>query len=184
MSGRRHEDYQQSEGEEHAADETVRTRRVVRDAPIGIGDQKRPGERDLDRHMRHRRQDIRPGAEHEQNRPDHRADGGGEREPFPQPQARDAVGRERHESEINDDRPGLRLLRLDQERTAKRGHKPERRQRRAVQSRGDHGQDGDDAEQDERHAGADQAVERISRKGRREGRGCAGGGQDAGDMGR
>jgi hypothetical protein len=93
-------------------------------------------------------------TEHEDRQgPEQDADGGGHRQPAPQTEAGDAVGGQRHEGEIDHERPGLRIVRRDEKRASHGAEKPERGERRAVQGGGHHGQDRDEAQEHEGRRG-------------------------------
>ena len=132
--------------------------------------------------MHHRRQGVGSVEDEDEEGPGQNAGRGRKREPAPQAQARDPIGGQHHEDEIDHQRPGLRLVGGDEERASHGAEQAERGEDRAMQRGRDHGEDRDEAEQDEGRRRADQVVERIGRIGRGEGAAGSGRGEDRGHV--
>ena len=77
----------------------------------------------------------------------------GDREPAPQPHARQRIGRGGDDREIDVERPVARLVRGDQQRRHVGADEAEPAERRAVQQRGGERRERDEAEQHEGRAG-------------------------------
>ena len=172
----------EGEGEQNAAGRPVGFRIVVCGVPVGGGDQEEGGKPGLDDEMHHRRQGIGSVEDEDEEGPGQDAGRGRKGEPAPQAKARDPIGGQDHEDEIDHQRPGLRFVRGDEERASHGAEQAERGEDRAMQRRRNHGEDRDEAEQDEGRRRADQIVERVRCIGRGEGAAGSGCGEDRGHV--
>ena len=108
----------EGEGEQNAAGRPVGFRIVVCGVPVGGGDQEEGGKPGLDDEMHHRRQGVGSVEDEDEEGPGQDAGRGRKGEPAPQAKARDPVGGQDHEDEIDHQRPGLRFVRGDEERAS------------------------------------------------------------------
>ena len=126
----------------------------------------------------HRRAALQTGQGPEQCEHD-----GGDREPAPQPDPRQAEGRRGDDGEIDIERPEVRLLRRNQNGRDECRGDAEAGQRRSMQQRRGERTQRHQSEQDERGGGREKIVKRVGRVHRGERHGCAGGGEDGGNVG-
>ena len=139
-----------------------------------IGDQKHARQHRLDHDVHHGGHDIPPKGQ--RHRPGDRAHGRCEAQPFPQPQAGEAVSGEDHKGEIANKRPEVGLARLHQERARQGCDEPESSEGGPMQGGRQHGEHGNGTEQHEGERRPDQTVEGVGGiSGRKSGRrtGCS-----------
>ena len=126
----------------------------------------------------HRRSALQAGE-----RPQQREHDGGDREPAPQPDARQPERRRGDDGEIDIERPEIRLVGRDQDRRDEGGGDAEAGQRRPVQQRRGKRAQRHQAEQDEGGGGRQKIVQRIGGVDRRERDRGSGGGEDRRNIG-
>ena len=116
-------------------------------------------------------------------RPQQRERDRGDREPAPQPDARQTKGRRGDDGEIDVERPEVRLVGRDQDRRDEGADDAEAGERRPVQQRGGKRAERHQSEQDERGCRHQKAVQRIGRIDGRKRHRRSGGRQDSRDIG-
>ena len=123
------------------------------------------------------------GLAHCHQRPQHAERDGGDREPAPHADAREAERGRGDDGDVDVKRPVVRLVGGDQDRRDERADDAEAGERRAVQQRRGKRCDRDEAERDERRGGREEVVQRVGGiHGAERDRG-AGGGEDRRDVG-
>ena len=144
---------------------------------------KQRGEDEPGDHMERMRADHRGSALQAGERPQQRERDRGDREPAPQPDARQTEGRRGDDGEIDVERPEVRLVGRDQDRRDEGAGDAETGERRPVQQRGGERAERHQSEQDEGGGRRQKAVQRIGRIDRRKRHRRSGGGQDRRDIG-